>query len=87
MTARIPLIRDGESYLLQDASGRTVRLIEEIGEGGTYQAYKGVEEVDGVPQKVCVILEWNPAYEEDTFSLIQYAQKLRLSVEIEPGNH
>lgn len=75
MTPRVPLIRAGESYLLQDASGRTVRLIEEIGEGGTYHAYKGVEEVDGIPQKVCVLLEWNPAYEEDTFSMIRYKRE------------
>ena len=72
MTARVPLIRKGERYLLQGTSGRMARLIEVIGEGGTYQAYKAVEEVDGIPQRACVILEWNPVQEEDSFSVIQY---------------
>ena len=75
MTARIPIIKDGESFLLANASGRTVRLIETIGEGGTYHAYKAVEEVNGVPEKVCVILEWNPIREEDTFSMFQYKRE------------
>ena len=75
MSVRVPLIDAGESYLLQGTMGRTARLIEIIGEGGTYQAYKAVEEVDGVPQRVCVILEWNPVQEEDTFSVIQYIRE------------
>lgn len=75
MMERVPLMKAGENYLLKASSGRTVRLIETIGEGGTYLAYKAVEEINGVPQKVCVILEWNPVCDEEAFSMIQYKRE------------
>lgn len=76
MIERIPLIKNGENYLLTDAAGNVkVRLIQVVGEGGTYLVYKAVEEVDGVAQNVCIIKEAYPGTDEETFSLFQYTRE------------
>ena len=76
MMGRVPLIQAGENYILKDSSGRVQeRLIEVIGEGGTYLAYKAIEEVDGTAQGVNVVLEFYPLEEEDSFSMIRYQRE------------
>lgn len=76
MSERVPLIRDGENYLLSSEENNVqVRLIRQVGEGGTYLVYKAVEEVDGVPQNVCIIKEAYPRTEEESFSKLQYVRE------------
>lgn len=62
MIDRIPLIQDGETYVLAGPDENVrMNLIQLIGEGATYLAYKAVEEVNGIPKRVCVIKEYHPA--------------------------
>lgn len=76
MMARVPLIEGDETYLLTDSTGKVqMRLIQVVGEGGTYIAYKAVEEVDGIAQNVSIILEFYPCTEEETFSMLQYTRE------------
>lgn len=62
MMNRVPLIQEGETFLLEGPDRNVkMKLIQLIGAGATYLAYKAVEEVNGISRRVCIIKEYHPA--------------------------